>query len=56
MTEHRDNVIAFDRDLARATELEREQIRLARRVAELEFEMQQRIADLERRYAESRSA
>jgi hypothetical protein len=46
-------VVAFDR-LDRARQLEAEQVRLAKRVAELEFEMQQRIADLERRYAESR--
>jgi hypothetical protein len=48
----RDNVICFDRYLDHARELEREQIRLAKRVAELEVEMQQRMADLERRYAE----
>jgi hypothetical protein len=48
----RGNVIRFDGHLDHARELEREQIRLARRVAELEVEMQQRIADLERRYAE----
>lgn len=53
MTEHRDNVvIAFDR-LDRARALEAEQARLAKRMAELEVEMRQRIADLEHRYVES---
>jgi hypothetical protein len=56
MTEVRDNVIAFDRRLDRAHQLELEQARLAKRLAELEAEMQARITDLERRYAESRSA
>jgi hypothetical protein len=48
----RDNVIRFNRHLDHARELEREQIRLAKRIAELEFETEQRIGDLERGYAE----
>jgi hypothetical protein len=51
MTEPADNVIRFERH-HHARELEREQVRLARRLAELEVEMQQRVADLERRVAE----
>ncbi len=47
-----DNVIRFDRHRDHARELEREQVRLTRRIAELEAEMQQRITDLERRIAE----
>ncbi len=50
-----DNIIHFDRDLDHARELEREQVRLARRVAELEAEMQQRVADLERRVVGERA-
>ncbi len=46
MTERGDNVIAFDR-LDRARELEAEQQRLAKRLAELEVEMQARISAIE---------
>jgi hypothetical protein len=53
MTEPADNVIRFDRHLDHARELEREQMRLAKRIAELEAQMEQRITGLERRYAES---
>jgi hypothetical protein len=52
MTELADNIIRLDRHLDHARELEREQVRLARRIAELEAEMQQRVADLERRVSE----
>jgi len=51
MGEPADNVIRFDRHLDHARELEREQVRLARRIAELEAEMEQRVADLEQRVA-----
>jgi hypothetical protein len=44
-----DNIIRIDRYLDHARELEREQIRLCKRLAELEEEMAQRMADLERR-------
>jgi hypothetical protein len=41
------------RHLDHARELEREQMRLAKRIAELEAQMEQRITGLECRYAES---